>query len=238
MPTRGEKNLVTSDVLGYEVDDEVGFTNTIGYSTIGFYLQVPTGATVCFEGTFGGTYEAMNVRSTTRDVYLTRTNESGNFIASITSIKRMRARVIEAGTAPGRIDVVLDQAPTILEGIEYGWPPHRFGFEQVHKDFMATTQQTDTSIWTPVLGNRYVVTDLVIVASGTTNAIVSIYDDTDVLGNRIFRAPIEVVTNKQFEWSHSFKTPFTAPVADTSLKITTSAAIDVDISIHGYEIGG
>jgi hypothetical protein len=80
------------------------------------------------------------------------------------------------------------------------------------------------------------VTDILAVASGTIDANASIFEDTDVVGNRLFKAPIEVVTNKQFVFMHAFKTPFKAANVNTSLKVTTSANLDINISVHGYEV--
>jgi hypothetical protein len=91
-------------------------------------------------------------------------------------------------------------------------------------------------LWAPEAGKRFIVTDLLVVASGTTDATTSIFEDTDAPGNRLFKAPIEVVTNKQFQLNHAFKTPFKANAVDSVLKVSTSDDLEIDISVHGYEI--
>jgi hypothetical protein len=236
---REERNKIIGcdNNLGFDLDDAVVFRNNLGYCTVGLYCDVPLGGAICFEASFDNVHwEGINLRSLEQDIYMQNTSSSGNFIGSIIGARSIRVRTCAPGSIKGTIRGVMDQSVSVLEGIEFGYPPHRFGFTQVHKDIALTETTAGATLWAPASGKRFVVTDIAIVASGTTDATLCIFEDVDIQGNRLFRSPIEVVTNKQFAFAHAFKTPFRADNIDKILKVTTSGNLVVSISVHGYEV--
>jgi hypothetical protein len=223
--------------LGKNLNDTFVFENTGGYSAIGFHALAPTGGEVTFEITFDDTtWEPVNMRSITDDMYTNKTDDNSDFVGSISSARKFRWRTSVPGSSEGTIKGRAQRGVSTLEGIEFGYPPHRFGFEPVHKDGSYTSAQTNTVIWTPSSGKKYVVTDLKIIVGGTVDGTLKIFDDTDASGNYLFKGDVEVVTNKQFVFSHAFITPFLSSAKGSSLKITTSANMTVDINLDGYEI--
>jgi hypothetical protein len=222
--------------LGQNLNDTFEFDNSGGYSTIALQITVPTGGVACFELTFDGlTWVPITLRDVENDIYAQNTDDGTPFIGSIAGCKYFRVRTCSAGSAPGSVIGSASRGASILEGIEFGWPPHRFGFAPVHKDASFSSAQTGTALWTPASGNKYCVTDLTIVCGGVTDSVVTIFDQTDSSGNRLFKGAIDVVNNKQFLHSQEFVTPYVASAADNVLKLTTSANITIDIMVHGYE---
>lgn len=113
---------------------------------------------------------------------------------------------------------------------------------QVWKGANYTTQQTGTDIWTPSAGKRIGVTYLAISSYATTAARVILWFGAS--GDTTYTAGTD-----QLVWAGSFapsanakpgaivSLPFGifAVTADHRLKITTDAAISLDLTIYGYE---
>lgn len=113
---------------------------------------------------------------------------------------------------------------------------------QVWKGANYTTTQTGTDIWTPSAGKRIGITYLAISSYGTTAARVIIW--LGASGDTAYTAGTD-----QLVWAGSFapsanskpgaivSLPFGifAVTADHRLKITTDAAISLDLTIYGYE---
>ena len=114
---------------------------------------------------------------------------------------------------------------------------------QVWKSANYTSTQTGTAMWTPASGKKVVVTYLSVASYGTTAARVIIWlgasaDTTYTAGT------------DQLVWAGSFAPSTTAKpgaiislpygiasaTADYVLRITTDAAISLDVTIYGYEI--
>lgn len=223
--------------LGQDVDDSVEFINSGGFSTVAMQVNVPTGGAACFEACFNNSdWWPITLRDIDNDEYAQTTTDGTPFIGSISGVRCFRVRTCTAGSAPGTVMGTLQRGASTLEGIEFGYPPHRFGFAPVHRDVSFATAQTGAAIWTPVAGKKFVLTDLTIVCGGTTDAVVTVFDETDATGNRIFRGTIDVSNNKQYTYDHDFKTPQVASAVDNVLKLTTTANITIDVTAHGYEI--
>jgi hypothetical protein len=206
-----------------------------GMNTINFYLAVPTGGSVRFEGANGTEWETISMRSMSDDLLRSTTDADGYYIGSVAGFTRFRFKVAAAGSAPGIIYGNLTQPVSVLEGIEFGNPPHRFGYDPIHVDASYATQQTNTAIFTADSSKKSVVTDAYIVVSGTTDCRIEVFDETNSSGNRLFAADVEVSTNKNFVWGHTFSTPYVASAVGNSWRITTSAACKVDLAGHGYQ---
>ena len=219
------------------MNDATIFENKRGFSTIAFHCNVPTGGEITFEVTYDNSnWESVSFRSVDLDIYTKTTDNGSDFIGSIAGVRKIRFRTSIAGSASGTIEGQLQRDASVLEGIEFGYPPHRFGFTPVHKDNSFATAQTGTGLWTPATGKKFVLTDLTIICGGITDGTVTIFDETNSSGNILFKGAIDISNNKQFFFFFSLRTPYVGSTINNSLKITTSAAIDIDIIMHGYEV--
>ena len=79
-----------------------------------------------------------------------------------------------------------------------------------------TSAQTDTALWTPTSGKAAVITDLFVFARGNTDGEVTVFVDTDVNGNRIFKNNISVAVIGPFTWNHTYKLGIVSPVSHTN----------------------
>lgn len=108
-------------------------------------------------------------------------------------------------------------------------------FTPIRKDFSYTTTQTNTVIWTPASGKKYVVTDLVMnIRNSTLGTItVTIFDETNSAGNILYKANFEAGSN--FDTASNFITSFVSSNINRSLKITTSGGLTISGTFQGYE---
>lgn len=238
LPPNEKQDFGSTDNLGQNLNDTVEFDNVGGYSSIAFHCLAPTGGEVTFEATFdGANWEPVSMRSVTDDVFTNKTDDDSDFLGSISGARKFRWRTSTAGSAAGTVMGRAQRDAATLEGIEFGYPPHRFGFTPVHKDASYTTAQTGAAIWTPASGKKFVVTDLILNFHGATDANVKLFDETDSSGNYLYKANVDVsLIGGGQPQVISLKTPYVASADDNELKITTDADIDVDILLHGYEI--
>lgn len=223
-----------SGTVSQTLNETLEFTNE-GFGTILFYIDVPTGGAVTFQMAVDSTWESISLRSITNDIFGSVLTADGFYVGSVIGASKIRFLTSTGGSADGSVDGQFVRAVSMLEGIEFGNPPHRFGYAPIHVDAHYTTAQTGTVIFTPDSGKTSVVTDFYLVVSGSTDCNVKIFDETDSAGNYIFYADVEVATNKNFVFGHSFVTPYVASAADNSWKITTDAACTVDLIGHGYQ---
>lgn len=115
--------------LGSTLNSAVTLTNTNGYNSISFYLTIPTGATVVFEGNVDGvTWTSCTLRQKGGDNYITSTSQSGEVVGSIAGLREFRVRVSVAGSANGTVMGRATRDVCTLEGIENG-PPNEFFFD-------------------------------------------------------------------------------------------------------------
>jgi hypothetical protein len=223
--------------LGKNLNDAYTIDNPRGHNSIGVRVTAPNGGSVSFEASFDNVnWENVSLRSIKNDEYTQTTNNNEDFIGSIAGVRKRNLRTSSAGSSNGTIIGRLFRQVATLEGIEFGWPPHRFGFSPVHKDSSFSTAQTGATLWQPASGKTYYVTDLWVIVGGTTDGVVTIFDHTDASGSRLFKGAVEVVTNKQFVHCQQLKTPFKGGAIDNILKITTSANMTIDVILHGYEV--
>jgi hypothetical protein len=216
----------------------VEIDNNYGHSTIGFYLNVPSGAVV-FEGTFDGiNWESCGIRCTTDDQFessLTGPHEA-NYIGSIASFRKFRVRVTSELSSVGTLMGRMDSEVSTIEHIEFNAPPHRIGYTLQLKDKTITSAATGTAIWTPTAGKKIVLTQLIITAWGATDAIVEIYRNGGGEGNRFFYSNVDVSNKGPFQLIIPFNPAAPFESADDALKITTSDDLSVTIVAVGYEV--
>lgn len=83
------------------------YNNSKGWSTVGFYLTVPTGGTITFEGSHDDTnWIGIKFISNATGISATTTTLSGNYCGAIIGFSSWRARVSVAGSADGSIQGV------------------------------------------------------------------------------------------------------------------------------------
>lgn len=223
--------------LSPSAGDSFTFSNKAGFSTVGVHVVVPAGGTVQFQASFDGrNWEPITLRGINSDILVQSTSDDGDYIGSIAGSRSFRVAVTAAGSSAGTVVGRCSRDAAAIETIEFGAPPHKIGYNPVHRNRDYTTAQTGAALWTPSSGKRFVLTDIVIFASGTTDATLTVFDETDALGNRIFRSFVDVTNNKQFAFSHGFKMPFVSDAADNVLRVTTDADLVFHIGAHGYEI--
>lgn len=113
---------------------------------------------------------------------------------------------------------------------------------QVWKSANYTTTQTGTAIWTPAAGKKIALTSLTISSYGSTAGRVIVWFGG--AGDTTYSAGTD-----QLVWAGSFaasatqspgmilslSTPIFAATADHVLRITTDAAISLDLATYGYE---
>ena len=95
----------------------------------------------------------------------------------------------------------------------------------VHKDDQQATAQTDTVLWNPTSGKKFVMTDLMI--SVDTAMTVHIEDGATTIYEWYLAQNGGVVIN--------LKTPYHSVLADNNLTYTSSALGKISITVEGYE---
>lgn len=108
-------------------------------------------------------------------------------------------------------------------------------FTPVRKDFSFSSAQTNTIIWTPASGKKFVVTDLIMnVRNSTLGALtLTIFDETNATGNILHKATYESGSN--VDVISNLVTAFFSSDLNRSLKITTSGGLMVSGTVGGYE---
>lgn len=118
--------------------------------------------------------------------------------------------------------------------------PHN---SQVWKSHNSTTTQTGVAIWTPTSGKKVAITSIVIGTYGTTSARVILW--LGASGDTAYTAGTDqLIVAASFAPDTALKpglvltppVPFYASTTDHVLKITTDAAISIDVTVYGYEI--
>lgn len=209
--------------------------NVDKFNSIGFRLVIPIGATVVFEGSFDGVnYSPITLREIGSDGYTQSTDHDEDYIGSVSVLRKFRARVSVAGIIPGDLIGNVSQEVSTLEGQEHDPPPHEIGHGAVHRDFEFDTAQSATDVWTPAAGRKFVVTDFVLTATGEGD--ITLFDETDSAGNRLYKGTIGTVQDLSTIIPVSLKMPFVSSAVDNDLKLTTTGTIQVDGVVHGYEV--
>jgi hypothetical protein len=101
------------------LDSEFVYENIYGFSTIGFYLNPPTGGAVAFQGSFDGiNYFSIHLRGIENNLFISETDTAQNIIGSIAGLHSVKIKVISAGSNPGDITGRVQIQQAIIEGVE------------------------------------------------------------------------------------------------------------------------
>lgn len=224
--------------LDEEIDNAYVVEVLDNITSIGLRIIPPTGGEIVFEGSYGmDVWETIELRNVSLDVIENSATADAHYIGSVLGLRWLRFRTLVAGSESGSVIGRLLEGASILESI-FGYPPHLIGEILIHKNTSFTTIQTNQPIWTPETDKKFVLTDLIIVAQGNTDAVITIFDKDNEEGHIVFKGKIDVSMNRQYSFNHAFRVPFESDAKDNSLRLTTSAAINIDVVCHGYEIDG
>lgn len=111
----------------------------------------------------------------------------------------------------------------------------RIDFTPIKKDFSFSSTQTNTVLWAPASGKKFVITDYAInIRNNTLGSIsITIFDESNTSGNILYKANFEAGTN--YDNVCNFITSFQSSAVNRSLKITTSGGLMISGSLIGYE---
>lgn len=232
-----KNDIGKKDNLSPDLNAVLDIDNILGFTSLGFRIVPPLGGEIQFQGSFDDeNFSPITARRMSNDAYLQSTKLTDNFIMSIAALRSVRFKTIVAGTAPGTLIGRASQHATVLEGIEHGNAPHNIGEVIDRRDASFSTAQTATPIWTPAAGKTFVITDYLVVISGNVDGRVTVFDETDIQNNRLINGFFDVSINAPLSIVSNLRTPFMANAADNILRLTSTTALDVDISLNGYEI--
>lgn len=218
--------------LGSALNDFFLYENTKGFNSAAFYITVPVGATVQFQTSFDGVnFVPSTFRSIETDETTQKTSTSGNYIGSISNARKLRIIVIIAGVGIGSVKGRASKEVSVLEGIEHGWRPDNFTNPQSHVDVEFSAITTGGTVWTPDAGKKIVVTNMIVSSDGVN--LITIYDETNAVGNVLFKNRFSANATP---FSHVFSTPFVSSAIGNIIKLDTTSAATVNITMHGYQI--
>lgn len=114
---------------------------------------------------------------------------------------------------------------------------------QIWKQVEYTTAQTGTAVWTPANGKKIAVTSFQITTGGTTAGVVTLWfgssvDTTFTQGTDqvLFRGEFAPSSTQRPGALMALPVPIVSDTASNRLRITTSAAMTVYVTVVGYEI--
>lgn len=105
----------------------------------------------------------------------------------------------------------------------------------LRKDFFFNVSTTDTPIWTPATGRRFVITDCYLSIRNTAlvDASVLIFDGSNASGNFLFRGNFDSGENANIPLT--MKTDFVSQAIDNILRITINRNLIISGVLMGYE---
>ena len=220
--------------LGENLNDEVLFTNTGGFHSIGFSLVVPTGGRVAFEGSYDGTnFVPVTVLATDGTGYVRGIDYDDTFIGSIATMRLFRVITVVAGSAPGTVIGRVSDAQNVIEGLDQTAAPHNIGMSPQHLGFEFTTPQTDVVVGVVLTADyKYAFTEIYISVTGTGN--VTFFDETNNQFTWAFTSDFAVPLDQRENISRTFALPFVASAGGNSFKVTTTGTIQIIGTVHGY----
>jgi len=221
--------------------------NTDGSSSVMVTVGTTTSGTFTVEGTGDGTnWGIPEVFDGTNDVWVTGANITpilgNNYQILSSNFRSIRLRTTATLGATMAHAFNGSMAQPFLGGLDTGFAPHNFGYTLWHKEIASATTLTSLTVLTPPTGKRYTVTDLTVMAGGTTAGIVTIYDATtgtaftNQITPTIFRGEFAPSTTSRPGFSKTFSVPYYSAAVNNSLLITTSAAMTIYVQLNGYYV--
>ena len=220
---------------GTASDDDADFTagTTPGTPAMGVYESTPTAVTDGDMGIVGITTNRelnINVAASGLDVAHDAA-DSGNPV----KIGTKAASALPAAVATDdRANAISDLFGRLLTS-------HIDPAMQVWRSLNYTSAQTTpVNVWDPAAGKRIAITSVVVGSYGTTQGRFLLYFDTTTGGYTAGTDQLVIGATLSPSSSATPGIVFTPPVpvvgtADYNLYVYTSAALSIDIAIHGYE---
>lgn len=228
----------TNSTSQFNTDGASGLLLTIGTTTTGTFIIEATG-----DGTNWGNPEVFDA---TNDLWVTSQNITptlgNNYQIVAGNYRAVRIRTTATLGATMAHTYTSSMATQFIAGIDTGPAPHNFGYTLWHKDLSTGATLTSITVYTPTTGKRFAITDLTVMAGGTTAGIVTIYDATagTAFTNQttpaIFRGEFAPSTTSRPGFSKTFTTPYYSAAINNSVLITTSAAMTIYVQLNGYLI--
>lgn len=223
----------------FNTDGSSGVLLTVGTTTTGTFTVEATG-----DGTNWGSPEVFDA---TNDLWVSAQNITptlgNNYQILSSNYRAVRLRTVTTLGATMAHTFTGSLAIPLLSGIDTGPAPHNFGYTLWHKDISTGATLTSITVFTPATGKRFAVTDLTVMAGGTTAGVVTIYDATAGTAfsqnttPAIFRGEFAPSTTSRPGFSKTFTVPYYSAAVNNSVLITTSAAINtLYVQINGYSI--
>jgi hypothetical protein len=108
------------------------------------------------------------------------------------------------------------------------------------KSVQTAAQQTSVAVWTPAAGKRIAITHIQIGAQGATAAKMTLYFGAGAYvegtSQAVFKGSFApVAASGQFPQASVTPTKPIISAPNDVLRITTSAALDCDVIVYGYE---
>jgi len=226
-----------SGTLPQTLGESFHIDNTDGFASIGFYVTPPIGGEVAFEGTFDGSnWQSVTMRSVDTDEYVQKTTVAGDYVGSVSVMAAFRFRTSIGGSADGAVGGRFGIEASMLEGVEFSPRPDKFGGIDVHVDFSTIVQQTNAVVWDPGSSRRFVVTDCILFIHGVIDGTLSLFRDAATTGNYLMKGFMDPSVNAPIIIPINLRTPFKGATVGHQLKVTTTSAINFDLSISGYTI--
>lgn len=162
---------------------------------------------------------------------------AGNvFVNSLIPSNLKTQSYVNDGSGNAITSTTISATRSLDTNVIQGPPPHMIGYTPVHKAAEYSVAQTDTIIWTPASGKKFVVTDYMIIASGNQDTTMTLFDNTNSAANWLFRGTLDLAVNNPVITPTGLRTPFVSAAINQSLKITFTTNAVVSVMIFGYEI--
>lgn len=214
-----------------------------GANTTTWAIGSTTTGTFIFEGTSDGTnWLNVEVFDAFSDVWVSGQNITPTagrvYHVSAGGYRQIRIRVVALLGATVTHTVTVSNAQQLLAGIDTGAAPHNFGYTIFHRDAAYTTTQTSTIIVPLSTGKKTAITDISISVGGTTSGIIGIYEGAGaislVTNTVVYRGEFAPSTSSKPGVVKQFNVPYVTTGTGIDIRITTSAAMTVNVQINGY----
>jgi hypothetical protein len=239
-------DIVGSYTLGTVLNSVVNYS-TQGVGTIRVRCGTSTTGTIIVEATIDGTnwitHPQVVKTGTGQDLFVVaaETPTAGaSYVINASSYRGVRIRTASTLGATVTLHHTGEDNVIMLKTVDMATPPHNFGYAQVSRSVQYTAAQTGTAVWTPASGRRIAITSYQIQSYGTTAGTAILWfgggADTTYTRNTDF-----AIFDGEFAPSATNKPGvvqsgvWASPTADFVLRITTTNAQSITVTVWGYE---
>lgn len=128
-----------------------------------------------------------------------------------------------------------------IAGADVNAAPHSFGYTQVNKGAFYNTTRTGTAVWTPASGKKIVIQNYQIMCQGSIQSDVQLWfggsaDTTFTRGTDYCIYDGGYTPGYNGRSNIALSGLWVAPAVDDVLRITTTAAVNIRLTVWGYEV--